>query len=141
MNKNKVSMLELREAMEGSWDAATSFGGVSEAGNPALGQCYATSRVVQHFHPEVEIVEGEVWTGKRVEMHFWNVLVAEGNEYHIDFTWQQFPAGSVVRSSKIRDRETLGDGPATIRRCDLLRDRVLSYLARKKHEAVSVVEK
>ena len=131
-NVPKFSMLELREALEASWDAATSYGGVSEPGNPALGQCYPTSRVVQHFYPEVEIAEGEVWTGKSVEKHFWNVLVSENNEYHIDLTWQQFPAGSVIRSFKIRDRKTLGDRPATIERCNLLRDRVVRYLEGKR---------
>jgi hypothetical protein len=128
-NKTKISMLELREALEASWDAATAYGGVSEAGNPALGQCYPTSRVVQHFYPEVEIVEGDVWTGKSVETHFWNVLIADGNEYHIDMTWQQFSPGSAVRSFRVRDRETLGDSSPTIERCNLLRDRVVSYLA------------
>jgi hypothetical protein len=127
-----ICMLELREALEASWDAATSYGGVSETSNRALGQCYPTSRIVQHFYPEVEIVEGEVWTGIGIEKHFWNVLVHEGNEYHIDLTWKQFPPGSVVRSFKIRDRETLGDRAATIARCELLRDRVVDYLARKK---------
>lgn len=131
------SMLELREALEASWDAATSYGGVCEAGNPALGQCYPTSWLVQHFYPEVEIVEGEVWTGKGVETHFWNILLFQGNEYHIDFTWRQFPPGSVVRGFRIRDRETLGDGPATIKRRELLRDRVLSYLAVKKRKATT----
>jgi hypothetical protein len=58
----RFNMLELREALEASWDEATSYGCVSEAGNPALGQCYPTSWVVQQFYPEVEIVEGEVWT-------------------------------------------------------------------------------
>src|ERR1700679_87219 len=119
-NKTKISMLALREALEASWDAATAYGGASEAGNPALGQCYPTSRVVQHFYPNVEIVEGEVWTGKSVEKHFWNVLIAEGNEYHIDLTWRQFSPGSAVCTFRIRDRETLGDSLPTVERCDLL---------------------
>ncbi len=139
-NAPGFSMLELRDALEASWDAATSYGGVSDAGNPALGQCYPTSWVVQHFYPEVEIVEGEVWTGKSVEKHFWNVLHSQGNGYHIDFTWRQFPAGSAVRSFRIRDRETLGDGPATIKRRELLLARVMTYLAVKKGEATYAVQ-
>jgi len=127
-SRANISLLDLREALEASWDAATSYGGVCEEGNPALGQCYPTSRVVQHFYPEFEIVEGEVWTGLNTESHFWNVLIVAGSEYHIDLTWQQFPAGSVVRGFRMRDRATLGDGPATIERCDLLRDRVERYL-------------
>lgn len=131
-NALRFSMLELRAALEASWDAATSYGGVNETGNPALGQCYPTSWVVQYFYPEFEIVEGEVWAGKGVEKHFWNILFSHGNEYHIDFTWCQFPPGSAVRSFKIRDRETLGDGPVTIKRRELLRERVMCYLAAKK---------
>jgi hypothetical protein len=135
MIARRFSMLELREALEASWDEATSYGCVSEPGNPALGQCYPTSWVVQQFYPEVEIVEGEVWTGKTVEKHFWNILLSQGNEYHIDFSWRQFPAGSAVRSFMIRDRETLDDGPATIKRRELLLQRVTAYLAVKKAEA------
>jgi len=130
--KTKVSMLELREALEASWDASTSYGGVFEAGNSALGQCYPTSAVVQHFYPEVEIVEGEVWTGKSIEKHFWNLLISDGNEYHVDFTWQQFPPESVVHGYRMRDREAREDSPATIARCDFLRDTVARLLTRKR---------
>jgi hypothetical protein len=130
---DKVTLRELREALEASWDAATSYGGVSEGGNPALGQCYPTAWVVQQFYPEVEIVEGEVWTGKSLEKHFWNVRISEAGECHIDLTWQQFPAGSVMRGFKIRNREKLGDSPATIKRCGLLRDRVARYLERRPY--------
>jgi len=37
-----VDLIALREALEASWDARTSYGGVWEEGNPALGQCYPT---------------------------------------------------------------------------------------------------
>ena len=125
------STLALREALEASWDPATAFAGAFESGNPALGQCYPTSWLVQQFYAETEIVEGEVWTGKSLEKHFWNLLVVEGKEIHIDFTWRQFPPGSVVRNFRIRDRTTLNDGPATIERCRLLRERVLRHLAER----------
>ena len=130
-NKADISMLELREALEASWDSDTAYAGAFEAGNPALGQCYPTSWLVQQFYPEAEIVEGDVWTGTGVETHFWNILTVAGKEIHIDFTWGQFPPGSVVRTFRTRDRLTLGDGPATIKRCELLRDRVARYLAGK----------
>ena len=125
-------MLELREALEASWDTATAYAGAFEAGNPALGQCYPTSWLVQQFYPEAEIVEGKVWTGKSIETHFWNVLLVDGKAIHIDFTWQQFPTGSVVRSFRIRDRETLNDGPATKERCRLLRERVVRHLTQRE---------
>jgi len=53
-----VDLIALREALAASWSARTSYGGVREEGNPALGQCYPTARVVQHFLPRSEIVKG-----------------------------------------------------------------------------------
>ena len=133
MTKNhpQISILRLREALEHSWDAKTSYLNVSEEGNPALGQCYPTARMVQHFFPEMEIVEGEVLTGGKPEQHkhFWNILIKDGVEYHIDLSWQQFPVGSTVENYKVRDRETLGDSPPTIERCNLLLERISRYLA------------
>ena len=123
-----IDLTELRKALEKSWDRHTSYLGVVESNNPALGQCYPTSRVIQAFLPDAEIVEGEVWAGTAAEKHFWNLLLVNGNIRHIDFTWQQFPAGSVVKKYKIRDRATLGDGPETIARVELLLDRVNRHL-------------
>ncbi len=127
-----MDMARLREALEASWDSKTSYQSVTEKGNPALGQCYPTSNVIQHFFPDTEIVEGEVWTGKSTEKHFWNALEVKGVLYHIDLTWQQFPRGSKVLSYKIRDRNSLGDSQQTIDRCELLRQRVTEYLADNK---------
>ena len=121
-------MLKLREALEASWDSATSYLNISEDGNPALGQCYPTSRVVQILIPDSEIVEGQVWTGSNMEKHFWNVIDVDGTPYYIDFTWQQFPHGSSIKSHKIRDRSKLGDSPNTIERVKLLHTRVTDYL-------------
>ena len=124
----KVDLLRLREALEASWDEKTSYLAVKEKGNPALGQCYPTSRVVQHFSPETEIVKGKVWNGKEIETHFWNVLKVKDNLYHIDLTWQQFPQGSKVREYTILDRNQLGDSEPTVKRCELLLERVTNYL-------------
>jgi len=129
MSSASPDLLRLREALEASWDEKTSFGAVLKRGNPALGQCYPTSRVVQFFFPETEIVKGHVWNGKALEIHFWNLLDVRGALYHIDFTWQQFPAGSTVRDYKILDRNNLGDSPPTIARCELMKQRVSDYLA------------
>lgn len=127
---NTVNLPQLREAIEVSWGVDTAYLQAQEKDNPALGNCYPTSRVVQHFFPQTEIVEGTVWTGKAAEKHFWNLLVVDGVEYHIDLTWQQFPNGSVVKEYKIRDRETLGDSEATVKRVELLLGRVNRYLGR-----------
>jgi hypothetical protein len=124
-----MDMLKLREALEASWQPDTAYLKVREEGNPALGQCYPTSRVVQYYFPETEIVEGQVWTGQKMEKHFWNVRQIGEDLYHIDLSWSQFPAGSVVKSFKVRDRETLGDGPETIKRVELLLSRVETNLA------------
>lgn len=121
-------MLRLREALEASWDRQTAYGAVEQPGNPALGQCYPTACVVQHFYPATEIVKGKVWTGEREEIHFWNGLPVDGGWYHLDLSWQQFPAGSVVREFQMLDRRDLGDSDATIERCTLLLRRVESYL-------------
>ena len=42
-----VALASLAIALEASWDHLTAYRGVVCAGNPALGQCYPTSRVVQ----------------------------------------------------------------------------------------------
>jgi len=120
----------LREALEASWDGRTSYRGVTREGNRAYGQCYPTSRVVQHLHPELRIVEGKVWTGAGLEDHFWNALVLDGTVLHVDLTWRQFPPGSSVREFRVRDRRTLGDSDATLARCALLLRRVVAHLAR-----------
>lgn len=122
-------MLRLRQALEASWDADTAYLGAFKEGNPALGNCYPTLRVIQHYYPDTEIVEGEISTPNGSEKHFWNLLVVDGIEYHIDLTWQQFPTGSYVRSYKVRDRNKLGDGEDATRRVNLLLDRVETFLA------------
>lgn len=128
LKKKTIDLLRLREALEASWDEKTSYQAALRKGNPALGQCYPTSRVVQHFFPEMEIVKGKVWNGKETETHFWNGLMVNGTLYHIDLCWQQFPSGSSVSEFKILDRNALGDSAQTIKRCDLLRQRVTDYL-------------
>lgn len=118
----------MREALESSWNPATAYLEARQTDNPALGQCYPTSRVVQLLLPEFEIVEGQVWTGKRDEKHFWNLLRTERGDIHIDLTWQQFPLGSVVRHWRVRDRDGLSDGAATLRRVDRLFKSVHAHL-------------
>lgn len=126
-----MDMVMLREALEASWDSKTSYLNVGEQDNPALGQCYPTARVVQILFPATEIVEGKVWTGKSIEKHFWNVLKVDESLYPIDFTWQQFPHGSIISSYKIRDRKTLGDSQKTLERVKLLHERVMTHLTNK----------
>jgi hypothetical protein len=128
---DRIDFIALREAIEASWSPATSYGGVWKSGNPALGQCYPTSRVVQHFVPQSEVVRGTVWTRGTEETHFWNVLAVGDVLLAIDLKWEQFPTGSVVTSYELLDHDNPGDGPATIARCELLLTRVLERLARR----------
>lgn len=126
--KTEIDLLKIREALEASWDEKTSYQSVMQPGNPALGQCYPTSRVVQHFFPETEIIKGKVWNGKEVETHFWNGLRVNGALYHIDLSWQQFPAGSSVREFEALVKKSWHDSDPTVRRCELLLERVKQYL-------------
>lgn len=125
-----LDLVRLREALEASWDSKTSFEGVSESGNPALGQCYPTARVVQHFYPQTEVVVGQVWTGKSLEKHFWNLLQVNGQTYHLDYSWQQFPAESSIRSYELLDPNNR-DSRSTVDRVELLKSRVKKYLGIK----------
>jgi hypothetical protein len=124
MARSSDFMIRLREALVASWDKRTAYLEVEQTGNPALGQCYPTSRAVQHYYPETEIVKGKVSTGKPLEVHFWNGLRLGDDWYHIDLTWQQFPAGSIIQEFAIVKREELNDSDATMERCALLLKRV-----------------
>ncbi len=124
-----VSLPRLKAALEASWDSRTAYLGASRAGNPALGQCYPTARVVQWFFPRFEIASGEVETGSTLDCHFWNIDERRDPPVHVDLTWQQFGPGAKVRQFRILDRHALGDSPPTIQRCQLLLERVLAQLA------------
>jgi hypothetical protein len=127
-DSHKPDLLLIREALEASWDEKTSYLAVKEKGNPALGQCYPTAWLVQHFFPKTEIIKGKVWNGREIEVHFWNGLLVDGVLYHVDLSWQQFSSGSSVRDYEILDRESLNDSQITVERCQILLHRVSSYL-------------
>jgi hypothetical protein len=124
----------LAAAIEASWDGRTAYRGLTRAGNPAFGQCYPTSRVVQYFYPEFEIACGDVSTGAATECHFWNIRGSGDGAEWIDLSWKQFAPGSAVRGFKLLDRTQLGDSPATVERCELLLRRVRAHLAAGAHE-------
>ncbi len=124
-----VDPATLARAVEACWDHLTAYQGAVRPGNAAFGQCYPTSRVVQWFYPEYEIAKGEVWTGSGTEQHFWNVRGTGDDTDWLDLTWQQFPAGSVVRQFSLLDRNALGDSARARDRCALLLGRVSYYLA------------
>jgi hypothetical protein len=123
-----VSLPLLRCALEASWKPDTAYLGVHQPGNPALGQCYPTARVVQWFFPTLEIASGQVRTGPSLSAHFWNVDLAAVPATHIDLTWQQFPPGAEIASFALLDRDALNDSPPTVARCELLLERILSRI-------------
>ena len=125
-----VDLATLAEALAASWGADTAYEGAFDAANPALGQCYPTARVVQHFFPSFEIARGWVDTGSTMERHFWNLFDTDGWTRRVDLTWQQFPPASVVRGFEVLDRTALGDSAPTTVRCGLLLRRVLDHLER-----------
>jgi hypothetical protein len=125
-----ILMNRLRDALQASWGKDTSYKGVVQLGNPALGQCYPTSHVVQHYFPQTEILKGTVLSGVREDMHFWNGLNVEGQWHHIDLSWQQFPADSTIGEFIVLDRECITDSAATIQRCELLLHRVADHLCK-----------
>ena len=127
-----VELPALTRALEASWDHLTSYMGETRPDNPAYGQCYPTSRVVQWFYPEYEIAKGDVWTGASVEQHFWNVRGQDANAEWLDLSWKQFPVGSAVRQFVLLDRNSLGDSERARARCALLLDRVLAHLAKNE---------
>lgn len=130
MTMEKVEMHRIREALEASWGQDTAYEHAYEKGNPALGQCYPTSRVVQHYFPETKIARGFILTGKSEEMHFWNILDIGGTVYHIDLSWRQFPPGSsVVRWTLLSEDDP--DSEATMKRIETLLERVQDYLKNK----------
>jgi hypothetical protein len=143
MARNPDFMLSLREALVASWDKQTAYLEVEQVGNPALGQCYPTSRVVQHYYPDTEIIKGKVWTGKSADVHFWNGLRVGDDWYHIDLSWQQFPPGSFVQEFLIIERQDLIDSDATMQRCELLLKRVENHLEACSHrsESMTVLQK
>lgn len=124
-------LARLRKALDVSWDKATSYNGVELQGVPSFGQCYPTSRVVQHYFPETEILKGLVCSNGNEEVHFWNGLPDGEHWHHIDLSWQQFPAGSYVKEFEALDRTNLLDSAATQWRCAELLKRVQTHLLAK----------
>jgi hypothetical protein len=124
----RIEIACLAKAIEASWDYRTAYQGATRRSNPGYGQCYPTSRVVQWFYPEVEMARGDVWTGRSTERHFWNIRGSGDDAEWIDLSWKQFPAGSIVQSYQVLERNSLGDSRATVERCALLLKRVLAQL-------------
>lgn len=126
------SLSQLQAALQASWNRCTAHLGAFQPGNPALGQCYPTSRVIQWFYPRFDIVFGKVDTGSAVEDHFWNIDTATEPATQLDLTWQQFPETSRVLGFRLLDHLAPGDSSSTVLRCQLLLQRVLAALVQQQ---------
>jgi allophanate hydrolase subunit 1 len=66
------------------WGFSVVAQGAAQPGNPALGQCYPTARLIQRLDPRMEIVRGTVRAADSFHTHFWNALqVAEGSLWQL----------------------------------------------------------
>lgn len=70
-------MVQVREALEASWEPGTARLEVRDPDRPALDQCYPTARVFQLLFPQFEIAEGLVQTGTAEEKHLRNVVPSD----------------------------------------------------------------
>lgn len=86
----------------------------SEA-NPAIGQCLVTALVIQ------DELGGDIYDCKvGRSRHFYNVVNGET----IDLTFSQFPEGSKITDSRIRDRKQLLANKETRHRYELLKNKI-----------------
>lgn len=95
--------------------------------NPALGQCAVTALVLQDYYG------GDLLrVTNRGEGHYFNCIVdpITGAPTRIDLTWSQFSQESwePEDDEQVRDRAYVLSFPDTVRRYELLRDRVAAAL-------------
>ena len=85
--------------------------------NPSAGQCLVTALLIQ------DELGGDIYDCKvGRSRHFYNVVNGE----KIDLTFDQFPAGSECKDSRIRDRKSLLSNAETRQRYELLKELVNS---------------
>ena len=85
------------------------------AENPAIGQCLVTALIIQ------DELGGDIYDCKvGRSRHFYNVINGET----VDLTFSQFPDGSEITDSRIRDRKQLLANKETKQRYELLKSRI-----------------
>lgn len=122
------ALTALAAALEDSWDHHTAYQGIFNPNNPAAGQCYPTSRVVQWFFLTCRVASGKVWTGAATEHHFWNMRETQRGSERFDLSWKQFPMGSAIKGFELISDDPSKDSPGTQDRCALLLKRVMAQL-------------
>lgn len=121
----KISIEDLKEALENSWSADTAFNRKNwNPENPAVQHCWVTAMVVQKFLGG-EIKAAELKDG---DSHFWNVLPGGAEK---DFTKIQFPKGFVIPLGKIVNARAAFRNPWNYKRFKILEEKVEEFLRDK----------
>jgi hypothetical protein len=121
LERRGISLDHLGAAIAASWTRTTSSASASwTVENPALGQCAVTALVIQDYFGG-DLLRAEVCGVS----HYWNRL-PDGR--FVDLTRSQFQGLSQMPDPETRDRDYVLSYPATLRRYDLLRDRVAARM-------------
>ena len=118
-----ITIKKLSESLLNSWGKDTAQGGNWDESTPSLNQCAVTALVVQDY------LGGDLMRQKLNDgdSHYWNRL-PDGQEIDLSFEQfrrtKQYGVGDVV----IREREYTLSFPDTVKRYEILKDRVDRYL-------------
>ena len=121
--KNELSLIGLKLALERSWDENTAFGEWSHD-CVSMNQCAVTALVVQDYFGG-ELLRCEMTNG---DSHYWNKL-PDGSE--ADLTSEQFKyiePQPLKETVIVRDRGYVLSFPETVKRYELLYERVYDFL-------------
>lgn len=130
---------ELLEALQVSWCEETSQcgEGVWSEDNPARGQCAVSSVIIQDYLGG-KLVRGVV-EDDYIEgcSHYWNQL---DNGVWVDSTQAQFEGTLNITDIKYRSPNYVLKSLDTLKRYQLLKSRVVNYLAHKQYEREQTVK-
>jgi len=122
----KITLKDLKKALKNSWSRETSSdpnNWTSE--NPAWGQCAVTALIIQDYFGG-DLLRAAI---EGIGSHYWNQL-PDGSE--IDLTKIQFLTAITIPAGEIRLREYVLSYPATVKRYEILKQRVEKYLKEEK---------
>lgn len=117
------SIRQLTYALQSSWGKDTAINGIWREDIPSLNQCVVTSLVVQDYFGG-ELLRSKMDDG---DSHYWNNTKAHGEE---DYTAPQFSytKQKLVGEVIIRDREYVLSFPDTVKRYNILKERVKNII-------------
>lgn len=120
----ELGAAQLRGVLEKCWDADTSAYELFDADRPSDGQCAVTALVVHDVYGGT--FRRAVNSG---DSHYWNAVDdGTGELVELDLTRDQFPVWA-PRELSDAPRERLVSSPATVARYELLRARVVDFVA------------